>query len=409
MVRPRRTIPINPPEPDLAIVVADLQQQLLEQQQETDRLREQLAQMNQRPRVNEVPPQHVRVPPVVLPVPDVQPEVPRNAEVSRAPVGVQVNPPPAREDLLYELFRRMKAPEFEGPTDPIAADNWLIDIQVILDFMRLIEQEKVLCASFALKKDARHWWMTVQMRRDVTTMSWQDFMAEYRTMYYNKEILAGQQDEFTSLKQGSMTVMEAIKKFEQLARLCPELVPNETEKVKRMMKMFRTDIAKQVSAGSSPPILVSDCVSRAIRAEYWINQDKEARAQIFKAKKEEKAVVKQTQPRQSSESNQKGQTSSPAQNSKQFGRNKRKGNFSGQGQQKNYPQKKNNRGNEGNSTDYPMSAICRRKHPGVCKMGTNALYLCGKEGHYARNCTLNNQGQNPPYPSRNTNSQLHAV
>ncbi|GMN26394.1 hypothetical protein TIFTF001_049293 [Ficus carica] len=29
-----------------------------------------------------------------------------------------------------------------------------------------------------------------------------------------------------------------------------------------MMKMFRTDISKQVSAGSSPPTLVSDCKGR---------------------------------------------------------------------------------------------------------------------------------------------------
>ncbi|GMN34006.1 hypothetical protein TIFTF001_046764 [Ficus carica] len=296
--------------------------------QETNRLREQLAQINQRPQGDEVPLRNDGVPPVVPPVPDVQPEV--QPEVPIAPVGVQGNLPPVREDLLYERFRRMKVPEFEGPTDPIAADNWLIDIQVVLDFMRLTEQEKVLCASFALKKDARHWWMTVQMRRDVTTMSWQDFMSEFRTMYFNREILAVQQDEFTSLRQGSMAVMEAVKKFEQLARLCPELVPNETEKVRMMMKMFRTDIAKQVSAGSSPPTLVSDCVSRAIRAEYWINRDKEARAQIFKAKKEKGAVVKQVQPRQSSETNQKGQPSSVSQGSKQFGRNKRKENSTGQ-------------------------------------------------------------------------------
>ncbi|GMN66547.1 hypothetical protein TIFTF001_035616 [Ficus carica] len=248
-----------------------------------------------------------------------------------ASVGGQVNLQPVREDLLYERFRPMKAPEFEGPTDPIVADNWLIDIQVILDFMRLTEQEKALCASFALKKDARHWWMTVQMRRDVTTISWQDFVTEFCAMYYNGEILAAQQDEFTSLRQGSMTVMEAIKKFEQLACLCPELVPNEKEKVRRMMKMFRTDIAKQVSASSSPPTLVSDCVSRAIRAEYWINQNKEARAQIFKAKKEEKAGSKQVQPRQGTKHTSKGPISNPAQGSKQFGRNKRKGNFTGQG------------------------------------------------------------------------------
>ncbi|GMN62289.1 hypothetical protein TIFTF001_031364 [Ficus carica] len=151
-------------------------------------------------------------------------------------------------------------------------------------------------------------------------------------MYYNREILAAQQDEFTSLRQGSMTVMDAVKKFEQLARLCPELVLNETEKVRRMMKMFRTDIAKQ---------------------------DKEARAQIFEAKKEEKAGTKQ-------------------------------------GQQRNYPQKRNNRGKEGNNIDYPVCIKCGRKHPGVCRMGMNACYLCGKEGHYARNCTQNPQNQNPP-------------
>ncbi|GMN33908.1 hypothetical protein TIFTF001_046754 [Ficus carica] len=88
MVRPRRTMPVNqnPPAPDLVTVVANLQRQLLEQQQETNRLREQLAQINQRPQVNEVPPQNVRVPPAVPPVPDVQPEV--QPEVPIAPVKV---------------------------------------------------------------------------------------------------------------------------------------------------------------------------------------------------------------------------------------------------------------------------------------------------------------------------------
>ena len=102
-------------------------------------------------------------------------------------------------------------------------------------------------------------------------MSWQDFVTEFRAMYYNREILAAQQDECNSLKQESMTVLEAVKKFKQLARLCPELVPNETEKVRKMMKIFRTDNVKQVNAGSSPLFLVSDCISWAIRAEHWIN------------------------------------------------------------------------------------------------------------------------------------------
>ncbi|GMN22011.1 hypothetical protein TIFTF001_043435 [Ficus carica] len=106
MVRPRRTVPLNPPEPDLVTVVANLQRKLLEQQQETNQLQEQIARMNQRPQVNEVPPRAHQVPPVVPPIPEVQPEVqpeaPRNAEIPMAPAGVQMNLPLVREDLLYE-------------------------------------------------------------------------------------------------------------------------------------------------------------------------------------------------------------------------------------------------------------------------------------------------------------------
>ncbi|GMN18661.1 hypothetical protein TIFTF001_049834 [Ficus carica] len=144
MVRPRTRSNQNPKEPDLENVIATLQ----------------------------LPPQENPVPPVVSQEPKVHQEVPQNVEVLLAPVGVQANLPLIREDQLYERFRRMMAPEFEGPTNPIEVDNWLIDIQVILDFMGLTQLEKVLCASFALKKDARHWWMTVQMRRNIATMSW---------------------------------------------------------------------------------------------------------------------------------------------------------------------------------------------------------------------------------------------
>ncbi|GMN47586.1 hypothetical protein TIFTF001_016767 [Ficus carica] len=154
-----------------------------------NRLRDQIAHLNQMPHANEVPPRDYLTPPVAPQIPEVNQGVPQNPEVPLAPVapaGTQANPPMIREDLLYERFRCMKVPKFEGPTNPIEADNWLIDIQVILNFMGLMEHEKVLCTSFALKKDARHWWMTVQMCRNIANMSWQDFVAEFRGMYYNR-------------------------------------------------------------------------------------------------------------------------------------------------------------------------------------------------------------------------------
>ncbi|GMN32714.1 hypothetical protein TIFTF001_046633 [Ficus carica] len=128
MVHTRTQAHPNPQEPDLANVVAMLQQQLLQQQEETNRLREQIARLNKMPRANEIPPRDNPAPPVVPQVPEVRQEVPWNFEVPLAPAGMQANLPVVREDLLYERFRRTKAPEFEGLMDPIEADNWLMDI-----------------------------------------------------------------------------------------------------------------------------------------------------------------------------------------------------------------------------------------------------------------------------------------
>ncbi|GMN47788.1 hypothetical protein TIFTF001_016964 [Ficus carica] len=170
---------------------------------------------------------------------------------------------------------------------------------------------------------------------------------------------------------------------------------------------LKLDIAKQVSAGSSLLTFVADCISRAIRAEYWTNQDEETRAHIFRAKKEERAMLKQSQSKQNQDFHSKGQTSNYDHNSKQFGSNKRNGNVYNQGEQRNYPKKKNNQANGGNI--YPICAKCENKHLGVCLIRSNTYYLCDKECHYAINCTLNNQNQNQQRQNKNPNSQLHAV
>ena len=50
----------------------------------------------------------------------------------------------------------MNAPEFEGATDLLVADEWLASIQVLLNFMNITDKEKVLYTSHVLKKDARY-------------------------------------------------------------------------------------------------------------------------------------------------------------------------------------------------------------------------------------------------------------
>ncbi|GMN23681.1 hypothetical protein TIFTF001_047582 [Ficus carica] len=335
------------------------------------------------------------------------PENPIFPEVPMAHAAVPPAPPVRTPEELYDKFRRMKAPKFEGSTNPIEADNWLIDLQVILNFIRLNDQEKVLCASFVLRKDARLWWETVQIWRDVTQMTWEDFVEEFKEKYFNIEVMEAQQDEFNNFCQVNLSVAEAVKKFEQLTRLCPHLISFEKDKVRKMMRMFRSDLAVVISSGPYPPFTVAECVSRAIRAEYWVGYNREQQAKFFKDKREEKAQAKQIQARPSQTPQQKGQGGPSGQhsNNKQYDNNqqKRKWNSGRQGNQQNSPQKKNTFDNN----SYPTCQKCGRKHPGDCHAGTNCYFLCGKEGHYARNCNAN--FQNPQNQQKSQGYQLHAA
>ncbi|GMN73637.1 hypothetical protein TIFTF001_053058 [Ficus carica] len=193
--------------------------------------------------------------------------------------------------------------------------------------------------------------------------------------------MEAQQDEFDKFRQGNLSVAEAVKKFEQLARLCPHLISSERDKVRRMMRMFHSDLAVVISSGPHPPLTVAECVSRAIRAEYWVGQNKEQQAKFFKEKKEEKTQAKQNQARLGQTPQQKG----------------------GQGNQQNFPQKKN----APDSNSYLTCQKCGRRHPGDCRAETSHYFLCGKEGHYARTCYLN--PQNPQNQQRRQGSQLHAA
>ena len=69
-------------------------------------------------------------------------------------------------------------------------------------------------------------------------MSWADFAYEFKKKFFNSTTLSAQQTEFLNFQQDNMTIAEAVRKFERLAKLCPYLVPTKEQRVKRMLEMF---------------------------------------------------------------------------------------------------------------------------------------------------------------------------
>ena len=119
-----------------------------------------------------------------------------------------------------------------------------------------------------LLKDARFWWDVVRQTLNAEALVWEEFKAVFNHKYFHPAVLQGKFEEFNNLRQGNLSVTEAIKRFDQLARLVPHLVTDERERVRRMMRMFRPGIATITDAGDHGPQTVAKCIDRALCVEF---------------------------------------------------------------------------------------------------------------------------------------------
>ncbi|GMN50768.1 hypothetical protein TIFTF001_019936 [Ficus carica] len=83
-------------------------------------------------------------------------------------------------------------------------------------------------------------------------------------------------DEFNNFYQGNLSVTEAVKRFNKLARLCPHMVPNEEERLRRMIGMLRSEIAVIFDSRITPLTTTAEYIKCALHVEYHLNKKKES-------------------------------------------------------------------------------------------------------------------------------------
>ena len=79
-----------------------------------------------------------------------------------------------------ERARDLRATTFEGMTDPVSSESWLIRLRKIFNVMRCTDKERLSFTEFLLEGNAYHWWMSILRRYgrhgDIT---WADFQREF--------------------------------------------------------------------------------------------------------------------------------------------------------------------------------------------------------------------------------------
>ena len=107
---------------------------------------------------------------------------------------------------------------------PMEVDDWLHVVERQLNKAQCNDMEKVLYASGQLQGAAQTWWESYQAARpnNAPPITWIEFGRDFRAQYINVGMMEVKQEEFRSLRIGSMTVAEYHDIFEQLARYAPD-------------------------------------------------------------------------------------------------------------------------------------------------------------------------------------------
>jgi hypothetical protein len=156
----------------------------------------------------------------------------------------------SNDERRLDRFMKQEPPKFDGGHKPDDAYKWLQEIERIFRVMETTEAQKVMMATHRLTDEADFWWGNTRQRMIVagTLMTWNNFRTEFLAKYFPADVMTKKEIEFLKLEQGSMTVAEYARKFEELSRFCPHInaAGAEGSKCVKFEGGLRPDIRKAI-------------------------------------------------------------------------------------------------------------------------------------------------------------------
>jgi hypothetical protein len=121
-----------------------------------------------------------------------------------------------------------------------------------LNIAQCNDLEKVLYASGQLQGPAQTWWESYQSAHtnDAPPITWQDFVRDFKAHHIPDGVIELKQEEFLSLRMGSMTVAEYHDKFAQLSRYAPNEVREDADKQRLFLKGLYYDLRLQLAGNT---------------------------------------------------------------------------------------------------------------------------------------------------------------
>ena len=123
------------------------------------------------------------------------------------------------------------------------ADHWFMQVEKVLEAMEITsDTTRIRLAAFQLKGEAQVWWNWAKTSRDLEAMTWAEFHDLFMGKYFPDTARHAKAQEFLELKQGTMTVMDYMARFTELASFADDYVATDMAKVKRFKNRLKLSI-----------------------------------------------------------------------------------------------------------------------------------------------------------------------
>ena len=116
----------------------------------------------------------------------------------------------------------------------MVVDHWFRQVEKILEAMEItFDTKNIRLAAFQLEGESQVWWDWIKTSRDLEVMTLEEFHELFMRKYFSATARHAKARDFLELKQGTMTVMEYVAKFTELARFTDDYVAIDMAKVRK--------------------------------------------------------------------------------------------------------------------------------------------------------------------------------
>ena len=129
----------------------------------------------------------------------------------------------------------------------MVADHWFMQVENVLEAMEITSgMTRIRLTAFQLEGEAQVWWNWAKTSRYLEAMTWAEFQELFMGKYFSDTARHTKAQKFLELKQGTMTVMDYVARFTELARFADDYVATDMAKVRRFENGLKLSIRGRI-------------------------------------------------------------------------------------------------------------------------------------------------------------------